>query len=83
MATLAEGILESARVREWPAARASLRRLNRAWQLVRSDPPPWRVADRLQAWLDQGCDVHAYFNNDWHGHAVVDARYLADRLGEG
>jgi uncharacterized protein YecE (DUF72 family) len=42
----------------------------------------WRTADRLGAWLDAGCDVYAYFNNDWHGHAVEDARWLAQRLGQ-
>jgi uncharacterized protein YecE (DUF72 family) len=25
--------------------------------------------------------VYAYFNNDIAGHAVTDARWLADRLG--
>jgi uncharacterized protein YecE (DUF72 family) len=25
----------------------------------------WRPAERLGAWLDEGCDVWAYFNNDW------------------
>jgi uncharacterized protein YecE (DUF72 family) len=41
----------------------------------------WRAADRLAGWQDEGCDVYAYFNNDFHGHAVHDARWLADRLG--
>ena len=27
-------------------------------------------------WLDEGCDVYAYFNNDYDGHAVADARWL-------
>jgi len=40
----------------------------------------WRVADRLGAWLDDGWDAYAYFNNDWHANAVADARWLADRL---
>jgi uncharacterized protein YecE (DUF72 family) len=40
----------------------------------------WRPADRLASWLDEGCDVHAYFNNDVRGFAVNDARWLADRL---
>jgi uncharacterized protein YecE (DUF72 family) len=40
----------------------------------------WRVADRLGAWLDEGCDVYAYFNNDFHGAAVDDATWLRDRL---
>ena len=42
----------------------------------------WRVADRLSAWLDDGCDVYAYFNNDHHGHAVADATWLRDRLDD-
>ena len=33
-------------------------------------------ADRLQAVLDDGGDVYAYFNNDWYGHAVTDATIL-------
>jgi len=39
------------------------------------------VAARLEPWLAEGCDVYAYFNNDWHAHAVVDARWLRARLG--
>ncbi|HEX2701578.1 MAG TPA: DUF72 domain-containing protein [Acidimicrobiales bacterium] len=40
----------------------------------------WRAADRLSAWLDEGSDVYAYFNNDHHGYAVEDASWLAARL---
>ncbi len=40
----------------------------------------WRVAERLEAWLDEGADAYAYFNNDWHGAAVEDAVWLAHRL---
>jgi uncharacterized protein YecE (DUF72 family) len=40
----------------------------------------WRTADRLAAWIDDGHDVYAYFNNDWHGAAVLDAQWLRDRL---
>ena len=40
----------------------------------------WRAADRLGSWLDEGVDVYAYFNNDWHGAAVEDARWLERRL---
>jgi uncharacterized protein YecE (DUF72 family) len=40
----------------------------------------WRVAERLEAWLDEGCDLYAYFNNDYEGHAVADATWLRDRL---
>ncbi|HEY9555907.1 MAG TPA: DUF72 domain-containing protein [Acidimicrobiales bacterium] len=38
-------------------------------------------ADRLGEWLDDGCDVYAYFNNDVGAHAVTDATWLRDRLG--
>jgi uncharacterized protein YecE (DUF72 family) len=38
------------------------------------------VARRLDEWLDGGCDVYAYFNNDDSGFAVEDARWLARRL---
>ena len=43
----------------------------------------WRAAEKLQAWLAAGHDVYAYFNNDFHGHAVEDARWLRDRLQSG
>jgi uncharacterized protein YecE (DUF72 family) len=39
-----------------------------------------RPAGRLATWLDEGCDVYAYFNNDWQAHAVEDATWLRDRL---
>jgi uncharacterized protein YecE (DUF72 family) len=38
------------------------------------------VAARLEEWLAEGIDVYAYFNNDFEGHAVADARWLRDRL---
>lgn len=40
-------------------------------------------ADRLRRWLDEGCDVYAYFNNDWHGHAWPDALDLRAQLAPG
>jgi uncharacterized protein YecE (DUF72 family) len=40
----------------------------------------WRVAERLEAWLERGVDVYAYFNNDIGAAAVGDARWLRDRL---
>ena len=40
----------------------------------------WRVADRVDEWLDDGCDAFAYFNNDYNGDAVRDAQWLRDRL---
>jgi uncharacterized protein YecE (DUF72 family) len=40
-----------------------------------------RAAGRLRRpWLDGGWDVYAYFNNDYEGHAVDDARWLRARL---
>ena len=38
------------------------------------------VADRLVPWIADGTDVYAYFNNDWYGNAVHDARWLRARL---
>ena len=38
------------------------------------------VAKKAQAWIDEGTDVFAYFNNDYDGHAVADAEWLAQRL---
>lgn len=40
----------------------------------------WRTAARLAPWIDEGNDVYAYFNNDYDGHAVTDAHWLANRL---
>jgi uncharacterized protein YecE (DUF72 family) len=39
-----------------------------------------RLAVRIETWLDEGCDVYAYFNNDEQGFAVDDAVWLARRL---
>ena len=33
-------------------------------------------AEKLRPQLNGGCDVYAYFNNDWHGAAVQDATLL-------
>ena len=40
----------------------------------------WRPAERLAGWIDEGCDVYAYFNNDYGGAAVLDAQWLRERL---
>jgi uncharacterized protein YecE (DUF72 family) len=40
----------------------------------------WRIADRLGQCLDEGRSAFVYFNNDFHGYAVDDARWLAQRL---
>ena len=39
-----------------------------------------RPAERLTQWLEEGSDVYAYFNNDYQGHAITDARWLRTRL---
>ena len=39
------------------------------------------VADQLSSWMEDGVDVFAYFNNDFEGHAVVDAKTLRGQLG--
>ena len=38
-------------------------------------------ADRVGEWRSSGHDVHAFFNNDGHGHAVRNARRLAELCG--
>ena len=40
-----------------------------------------RVGLVLPAWLDEGHDVHVYFDNDAKGHAPWDAVRLLQRLG--
>ena len=48
MTTGAEGVLESARLRDWEAVDATLRRVDAAWTSLRGGgPQPWRIADRL------------------------------------
>ena len=47
LATSAEAILESARLRDWQAAAATARRLRSDWRVIRTDAPPWRVGARL------------------------------------
>jgi len=38
------------------------------------------AASMFRDWLADGHDVYAYFNNDYEGHAVADALWLAKRL---
>ena len=40
----------------------------------------WRIAERVGAWVDEGADLYAYFNNDYHGNAVNDALWFRDRI---
>ena len=71
------------------AARDWVARLRPGGSLVVSTPAyqhrygPQRLrrsAARLSAWLDEGTDVYAYFNNDWYGNAVTDATTLRRQL---
>ena len=39
-----------------------------------------RWAERIEAWSHAG-DVLAYFNNDWEGYAIRNARRLQELLG--
>lgn len=55
---------------EWAASRYGARRLR-----------PW--AERIAAWSARSIDSYVYFNNDIHGHAVVDARTLKRQVGIG
>ena len=51
------------------------------WQLPphfeRNDLGVW--AGRIEEWR-RDRDVYAYFNNDWSGHAVENARWIRERL---
>ncbi len=42
-----------------------------------------RASRTIRAWLDAGTDVFAYFNNDFDGHAVVDAEWLRRSVDTG
>lgn len=37
-------------------------------------------AEKLAAWEERGLEVYAYFNNDWQGFAIENARELKERL---
>jgi uncharacterized protein YecE (DUF72 family) len=46
---------------------------------------PRRLAQpvrKLRAWIETGVHVYAYFNNDYEGHAVADARWLRSKLAD-
>jgi uncharacterized protein YecE (DUF72 family) len=42
---------------------------------------PW--LPQMVAWIEQGIDIYAYFNNDINGHAIDDAKTLIRLLGAG
>jgi uncharacterized protein YecE (DUF72 family) len=35
---------------------------------------------RIRSWESAGYDVYLYFNNDWQGYAIENARYLQKAL---
>lgn len=37
-------------------------------------------ADRIRGFMNQGCSVHVYFNNDAEGHALADASRLREMM---
>lgn len=39
-------------------------------------------ADTIAGWREQGLDVYGYFNNDFHGYAIENARELIELLGQ-
>ncbi len=47
LATSAEGILEAARIRDWPGAAATLERMRANWRSVRAGRPPGMIVARL------------------------------------
>ena len=46
------------------------------------DPAVAKWAKRLAGEVRRGRDVHAYFNNDWGGHAPRDALRLREAIGD-
>jgi uncharacterized protein YecE (DUF72 family) len=36
--------------------------------------------ERIMEWLGRGLDVYIYFNNDWKGYALENARYVKNQL---
>lgn len=39
------------------------------------------LASKIRNWLEEGLDVYVYFNNDFHGYALENARELLKLLG--
>ena len=50
-----------------------------ARQVLASRAETWKR--RIAAWRSE-VEVYAYFNNDWEGFAVDNARWLKQRLGD-
>jgi uncharacterized protein YecE (DUF72 family) len=39
-----------------------------------------RDAEQIRRWLAAGLDVYMYFNNDWGGHAIRNAKYIRQAI---
>jgi uncharacterized protein YecE (DUF72 family) len=66
------------RTASWAFVRFHYGRRGREGNYAPRELAAW--ATRLAAWRRSG-DVYAYFNNDWRGYAVANARTLARLLG--
>ena len=63
---------------DWTFIRFHRGNRGRGGNYSRSELDEW--AKRLRSWRRRA-DIYAYFNNDWRGFAVKNARYLAARVG--
>jgi uncharacterized protein YecE (DUF72 family) len=62
---------------DWSFVRLHYGARGRRGNFARTELVTW--ADRIADWAGAG-DVYAYFNNDWEGFAMANARWLARRL---
>jgi uncharacterized protein YecE (DUF72 family) len=63
----------------WTFIRFHHGRRGRNGNYSRSELEEWKR--RIAAWRSE-VDVYAYFNNDWEGYAVANARWLREHLSE-
>jgi len=63
---------------DWTFIRFHYGARGRAGSYARSELETW--ARRLRQWRRR-VEVFAYFNNDWRGYAIRNARFLRERLG--
>jgi uncharacterized protein YecE (DUF72 family) len=63
---------------DWTFIRFHRGNRGRGGNYSKSELDEW--ATRIKRWRRRA-DVYAYFNNDWRGYAVKNARYLTARLG--
>jgi uncharacterized protein YecE (DUF72 family) len=56
------------------------RRGNYEGEYPSTDLSGW--ADTIAGWHDEGLDIYCYFNNDFRGYAVANARELIELLAD-